>query len=98
MKQEPRQGSHTYQLWVEKGQAILGDFAPKGTVTSVGLIRLCTEPPAHPSNEIDIYLPEGVDLAETARTFRRIAEGIEAQLYPPLDWDEVFPIGLGVVG
>lgn len=86
-----RGDSHGYAIWIGDGQAIHGDFASKGTVTDVHLIRLKIEPPTYPTNEIDIYFQKEADLVETAKTFRRIAEAIERQLWPVLepDWASV---------
>jgi len=78
-----RGDSHGYSLWIGPEQAIFGDYAPKGTVTDVNLIRLKIEPPTYPTNEIDIYFRKEADLVETAKTFRRIAEAIERKLYTP---------------
>jgi len=86
-----RGDSHGYAIWIGDGQAILGQFNPKGTCTDVHLVRLKIEPPSYPSNEIDIYFQKEADLVETAKTFRRIAEGIERLLWPVLepDWANI---------
>ena len=95
-----RGDSHGYALWVGDGQAMFGEFCPKGTVTSVNLIRLRVQPPDYPTNEIDIYFQKEADLVETAKTFRRIAEAIERTLWPELepDWSQI-PLGMtGMMG
>ena len=101
-----RGDSHGYTLWLGEGQAIFGEFCPKGTVTDRDLIKLKIQPPDYPTNEVDIFFWDESDMVETAKTFRRIAEAIERKLWPVLepDWanipggDSMSNMPLGVIG
>ena len=86
-----------YTVWVDKGQALLGEFQPARTTTPQGYtlahahLKLKVGPPDILTNEMSIFFWEESDMVTTAKTLRSIVEAIERTLYPELepDWGNI---------
>jgi len=89
--------SHHYDLWVGKGQALLGEFSPAKDYHGCPHVKLEIGPPEYPTNEIVLYFYTDADMVTTAQTLRRIAEALERTLWPELEPD-FSTLPLGVLG
>jgi len=83
--------SHRYEVWIGEGQALLGEFFPRVTLSDRAYIRLTIGPPDYPTNKVLFFFKSEADMVTTAKTLRQIAEAIERTLYPELepDWGDM---------